>query len=483
MENVDLSESKSIVPLSQELEKSIQGFNEPLAKYLIDIGLPTQNVLYPISERKNVIVALKEALSIIPLDEREKAFYLTKFTVAISVGLFDGALNYLWDETIKALRKLAIKFDLEYFYSVSEKVSARNKNLTLPEDIDKIGDHDLLETARRIGLLSEVNYNRFEHVNYMRNHASAAHPNENEIDGFEILGWLRICLRHAILAEPDHSVITIKKLLENIRTVDIPPTDVTLITSDLIKQPIERIDDFLWTIFGMFTDPRQMLITKNNIQLLAKAVWDASTDDRKYEIGSKYGVFRKNLDVARKEASQQFLDIVDGNKYKDEDSLAGELLEKLEILKSVHFGWNNFYNEWPHAKAIYDSLPRTGTLPRAARKTFVKVITMCYIGNGLGYREGVDETAVRFYEYYICSFTENEIIDFLTLMNDPEYITALTREKPDKRIRKLSVILKAKSSNLYIQKALEIIEKGPQYKLDQVKGITDFQKNISYLVK
>ncbi len=97
------------------MEKSIDGFNEPLALYLKDLGLPTDDVLYPIEDRKQVINALSDAISILPIEQREKSYYLTKFTVAIAVGLFDGALNYLWNETIAALRRLVLKFDLSYF--------------------------------------------------------------------------------------------------------------------------------------------------------------------------------------------------------------------------------------------------------------------------------------------------------------------------------------------------------------------------------
>lgn len=46
------------------------------------------------------------------MEERQRAYYLTKFTVAIAVGLFDGALNYLWDETISSLRRLVSRVDL-----------------------------------------------------------------------------------------------------------------------------------------------------------------------------------------------------------------------------------------------------------------------------------------------------------------------------------------------------------------------------------
>jgi len=238
MENEDGNQKQQmIVKHSAELEKSIAGFNAPLADFLNELKLPVDNILYPISERKKVINALDEALQVLSIPEREKAFYLTKFTVAVAVGLFDGALNYLWNETIQAIRTLIINFDLEYFFSVAEKVSSRNKSLNTEEDVEQISDHDLLEAARRIGLLSDVNHKRLDHINYMRNHLSAAHPNENEIDGFEILGWLSNCLKYAITAKPDHSTVSVKRLLENIRTIVVPTTDVPVIITDIARLP------------------------------------------------------------------------------------------------------------------------------------------------------------------------------------------------------------------------------------------------------
>lgn len=477
------SKDLRLVPISVELERSIHSLNEPLSNYLEDLGLPTENVLYSISERKKVIDALKDALAVLPINSRAKAYYLTKFTVAITVGLFDGALSYLWDETISALRKLVLKFDLEYFFSVAETVGSRYKGLSSSEDLDEIGEHDLLDTIRRIGLISDVNYRRLDHVNYMRNHASAAHPNDNEIDGFEILDWLSICLKHAITAEPDHSVISLKRLLDNIRTKTIPSNDFSVIGSDIVKQPRERIDDFLWTLFGMYTDPRQTSLTKANITNLCKYVWDASTEDRKYEIGSKFGIFRKNGDVPRKEAANEFLTIVRGQKYKDEDSLAGELIEKLNVLKSVHYGWDNFYNEYPHALMLNESLPQSGNVPRAARSLWVKVICTCYVGNGHGYREGVDESALIYYKKFVENFTEAEVVDFLHLMTDIEFTLTLSRNKPDQRIRQLAHILKSNTANVHVQRALDSIINGPQSKLDHLCNTKDFKQALEFIPK
>jgi len=165
------------------VENSIAEFNQPLSNLLTHIGLPTENVLQPIEERRKVIFSLESALEILPYDQRQKAYYLSKFTVAVTVGLFDGALAFLWDETIKALRNLIVKFDLEYFYSVAGELASRYKKLNGQEDLEAISDYDLLEICRRIGLINDVNFKRLEYVNYFRNHASSAHPNENEISG------------------------------------------------------------------------------------------------------------------------------------------------------------------------------------------------------------------------------------------------------------------------------------------------------------
>lgn len=463
------------------LVSPIGELNTQLESYLVDVGLPTADVVASIQERKKVIGQLADALSLLSAPDRANAYYLSRFTIAIAAGLFDGALNYLWDETVSALRRQVIAFDIQYFYSVAEKISSRYKGLSKPEDIDQIGEHDLLEGCRRIGLVSDVNYQRLEHVNYMRNHASAAHPNENEIDGFEMLGWLTVCLKHAITAEPDHSLISIKQLLQNIRNVAIPSCDYSAIGSDLIKQPQERLDDFLWTIFGLYLDDKATQVVRDNVDGIAPIVWGAATDDRKYEIGARFGTLRKNGEVEKKKTCQKFLEVVDGLAYKDEDSLAGELIEKLENLYRAHFGSNNFYNEYPHTKALDDSLPATGKIPRAARALWVKVISICYVGNGHGYREGVDEAALPYYIRYVDNFTEAEAVEFIKLFSEPEFSSPLARSTPDKRVRKLAAVLQAKHTNVHLQRCLQLVADAPAKTLYGLANTSGYKNSIIHL--
>ncbi|MDL5024695.1 hypothetical protein P9181_07390 [Bacillus velezensis] len=173
-------------------------------------------------------------------------------------------------------------------------------------------------------------------------------------------------------------------MLENVRINTIPEDDFKLIGQDLAKQPQERIDNFILPIYELYCDPRQKQSVKTNIEHLAPFVWINATKETKFRIGAKFDVYRNNGETERKESTQKFLELVEGLVYKGEE-LAAELIEKIQNLRTVHFEWNNFYNEYPHAKSISDSLPK-GEIPSAARKLFVKVIIICLVGNGMGRR-------------------------------------------------------------------------------------------------
>lgn len=186
-------------------------------------------------------------------------------------------------------------------------------------------------------------------------------------------------------------------------------------------------------------------------------------------------MLRKNGEVSKKEECQKFLEVVGGLAYKDEDSLAGELIEKLENLYRAHFNGNNFYNEYPHAKALTDSLPATGKVPRASRAMWVKVISICYVGNGHGYYNGVDEQALPYYQTYVNNFTESEAVEFIKLFHEPEFTSPLVRTVPDKRVRELAAILKAKHANVHLQRALDLVITAPTKTLYGLHNTTDFK--------
>jgi hypothetical protein len=455
----------------------------PLAGFLGSLGLPTDGVLVEFGERRFVLQSLQQTLEILPYSEREKAYYLSKFSVSVAVGLFDAALNFLWDETILALRRLAASIDLSYFFDTAEKRESHRAKLQTEEDLRALEDLTLIDTCTRVDLLTDVNRERLRHVNYMRNHASAAHSNQSDLTGQEMVAWLSNCLRYAITAKPDHAVIATKQLLTNIRDTPIPKKDVPVIASDLEKFTPERIDDLLWTLFGIYVDPGQKPDCRTNVANLAPYVWALASEDRKFQVGARHEHFIKQGDQQRKTFADEFLGHVDGQQYRSEDVLAGELLDKLRSLNAAHNGMNNFYNEWPHAASLASSLPVSGVVPRAAHVEWVKVITKCHIGNGHGYREGVDSTADGHYQRYIAGFSEAEVVQFLKLFEDSDFTVDFGSPKADQRARALATALREKTKNILVRRAIDVLLAQTEGTLRKLPIATKFQEAVKSLPK
>lgn len=129
-----------------KISQIIQDSNNMYLFFLEKVGLPTDNILSSLDERKIAISNLPFVIDKMNNELIGKSYYLSKFFVAVSTGLFDAALNYLWDETIKQLRIRVTNGDIKYFYDliISDE---RRRQFTSPEDLSKLDDFDLIKGA------------------------------------------------------------------------------------------------------------------------------------------------------------------------------------------------------------------------------------------------------------------------------------------------------------------------------------------------
>lgn len=446
-----------LTTIKSEVQSSISDFNEPFTNYLVNLGLPVEGILAPIEERKIVINSIESEIQKIEPENRKLAIYLTRFLSSVAAGLFDGAVTYLWNETTKSLRKMITNFDLDYFLKVSSELNSRYKSLKTEEDLSQISEFDLLHACNRMGLITDHVFEVFKFINYMRNHSSAAHPNDSEIGAFDLLSWLNNCIKYAINATPNEEAVKLKQLLYNIRMNDIPDSDFSYIGENLAELPTIMVEDFLSTIFGMFTDPNIATNVSSNIKGIAKYAWHLSSETKKHSIGEKYGYFRKNGDVTRKDSANEFLLIVDGLSYKDEDTIAQEIRDSLANLMSTHNSINNFYNEAPWARQLQSLIPTSGKIPQSVLIDWVKTIVICYSGNGLGYREGVDEEALPYYKEFIKNFDNKALVCLLNLMDDPILLMDLDTIKANRRFKKLCSAYSSHCKNAFISDALNYL--------------------------
>ncbi|MCE7060811.1 hypothetical protein [Dyadobacter sp. CY343] len=380
-----MEESNDKLRISQAKNYDIQlrDFENGLVNFLSQHNLPSDGIFVNVPERLNVFRNLDGVIEQINIKEKEQSLYLSKFIAAVASGLFDAALNYLWDETILQIRKRVVQYDLEYFYD-NAVTGERRKRLRDEEDLNKVDDYDLIKGAKEIGLISELGFKHLEYINYMRNWASAAHPNQSEITGLQLISWLETCVKEVISLPISNITIQIKQLLTGIKSSTILDQDAQEIAVFFTNLTQEQINNLVSGFFGIYTKPDTDSQTLQNINKLLPLAWGRVDEDSKNTFGLKYGNFVANNYQHEKKLAREFLQLVNAEGYIPDDLRVVEIETAINNLLSAHHGFNNFYNEPSFAKQLNRILGEPPKVPKALGKKYVLSLVEVFLTNGNG---------------------------------------------------------------------------------------------------
>ncbi|WP_053220035.1 hypothetical protein [Virgibacillus senegalensis] len=288
-----------VTPTS-EVASSVDSFSNGLTKYLEQLNLPSENVLVNPDERMDVIENLPRVVSRLTPERKRDSMYISKFVAACGAGLFDAALNFLWNETVINLRNKVIRFDMDYFLNSIITDTKRRQSFKTEDDLKKLDEWELIKGCKDTGIITEIGYKHLDYIRDMRNHASAAHPNHNDLDGFQLTSWLQTCIKEVLGKEPEGPVLEVKRLLNNLRSNELSNDDIPPIKSNIEILPTDLVDSTIRAVFGMYADPNLDEKIRNNLKLVAPSLWDNCSNDSKNNLGLKYAVFSANADVDRK---------------------------------------------------------------------------------------------------------------------------------------------------------------------------------------
>lgn len=367
----------------QSYDVQLRGFEGGLVQFLEQHNLPFERIFVGVPERLNVFKNLEGVIAQIEPKEKQQSLYLSKFIAGVASGLFDAALNYLWDETILQIRKRVVQYDLEYFYDNAVSGEKR-KRLKDENDLTKIDDYDLIKGAKEIGLISELGFKHLEYINYMRNWASAAHPNQNEITGLQLISWLETCVKEVISLPISKITIQIKQLLAGIKTSNISDQEAQEIAVFFTNLTQEQINNLASGFFGIYIKPDTDSQTLQNINKLLPLIWNRVDEDTKNTFGLKYGTYVANNFQHEKKLSREFLQIVNGEGYIPDDLRIVEIETAIDNLLSSHRGFNNFYNEPSFARQLKRIVGEPPKVPKAISKKYVLSLVDVFLTNGNG---------------------------------------------------------------------------------------------------
>ncbi|WP_438491000.1 hypothetical protein [Paenibacillus sp. IHBB 3054] len=474
---------KDLIPLVKadvvSISSEVDSFSLGLTRYLEYLGLPTSNVLVVPEERQVVVNNLPTIVTRLSPETKAESMYISKFIAACGAGLFDAALNFLWNETVINLRSKVVRFDLDYFLGSIINDPKRRATFKSEADLPKLDDWELIKGCKDTGIITDIGFKHLDYIRDMRNHASAAHPNHNDLDGLQLSSWLQTCIREVLGKEPEGPVLEVRRLLQNLRANQLTSADIPPIASNIRQLPEELITSTIRTVFGMFVDPELQTNIRNNLTLITPCLWNYSNKQSKHDIGLKYAIFSANADLPRKKLAYDFLTIVEGLTYLPAEQIVVEMEEVIESLLTAHNGWNNFYNEPVHARSLLRYIPDTGVVPIPISEHYVKVVVMCRIGNG----HGVSGSALEYYEEMIGRFTEYQIMEFINLLFNSDIRSRLQFSLCAENFKALAERFSLTAVDIHVKNMLIHISKSSRNAIPNLvieAKFTELYKNIAW---
>jgi hypothetical protein len=391
-------------------------FESVIQSMLVHLGLPTDRLFVSLNERRSVVSNVGNVLEELDPAIRRESHYVSKMVAAATVGLFDAALNYLWDELVSALRSRVAGFDLAYFFDIAAgNNSDLRKSLKSDNDLPNIDDARLLRVSLEIGLITDVGYARLDHIRFMRNHASAAHPNQNQLTGLELVTFLQLCIREVINTPADTVTANTGRLLANIKREPLDKTKVEAAAAFFGQLPNVRVDTLANGLFGLYTAPDPHPIVADNVRLLWARLWPFIGEATRGSYGLRHARAIASAETAFATAARELIDLVNGTSYLTSEIRAVDMSDALDILCSAHHGMNNFYTESAPARRVLDLAGEKGDVPEIVRDRYVRLAIECFLGNGYGVSTG----ALPLYELMIARFSSSDASIVIRLFLDP----------------------------------------------------------------
>lgn len=393
--------------MSDLIEKNIHtDLIDPQAQRVVDfleqIGLPSDNIIAEQSERAIIGQNLPSYIESLPTEIRQDARYLSKFVVGAGFGLFDYSLNAIWNEVVIDLRKKAIAYGIDIFFDSAVGGKAREFYKT-DEDLASLKDAVLLDTCRKLELISDTTYKKLKHILDMRNDIGISHPTNYTINAFELLGWLQTCIQDVLNDRPTEAALQVQAFIKNLKTYTSPidPATQKTIQNKVAELASHHLASIIRTTFGIYVAPETDPQVRKNISIISPSIWKNCQDEPKFKLGIILEGYNTNLHKEKYELGEQFFQVVGGNPYRSPSERAVIVDTLLDQLLEKHNGWDNFHHEAPVADSISSYVQeQNDILPNNAEK-LVKVVLTCRIGRGVTYCNGVSPRGKGYYDHLL----------------------------------------------------------------------------------
>lgn len=393
------------------------------------LGIP-RDVLASDDDIHHAWHGLPRELKEIPHDLRGEL--IARMCVAVSTGLFDGAMNYAWNAAILQLRQKVLNFGLPIVAQIIQQ-DFEEKHLV------ELQDSRLLELCLKLNLVNEDGFFFLDQCRDIRNNFSAAHPTIGSVNDREFITFLNRCVRYALADSSSPRGVDISQFISALKGHRFTANQLGVWIERLRETHDAQRQALTGMVHGVYCDPNSSEPSRLNALDVSMALKDSFTAATRADLINRHNEYAAKGDEQRHAASLQFFERLGALRLLNESEQHGVFFRASERLWNVHNGMNNFYNETPFAERLLE-LSSQGAVPETTREYYVHTVVCCYIGNGYG----VSWAAAPSYEKMIRAFSPREVATMVQLAQNESNVlgwrVAHNRSCRDRFVQALGLI-------------------------------------------
>lgn len=392
----------------------MQSFNLPR-----EIIASDEEILYAWKELPREIMR-------IPIELRDE--FIVRMCVATSVGLFDGAINYVWNAVIVTLKKKVHNFGLAL---VAQTLNKKFDD----EDLDNYMDAELLELCYKLQILSEDGYFFLNQCRDIRNNFSTAHPSMARIDDRELINFISRCCKYGITTDYSMQGVNVSDFLSSITGRKLDEDELSIWEQKLIETFPAQRQLLIPMLMGIYCDPDSSEVKRLNAFKICVLIKDFIDETTKSSMIDQYNKYFINGENAKRDMSIRLfekLNMLDLLNSSEQHSIVKQACKNL---LNAHLGYNNFYTEPPFAQRLLEITSNIKT-PETIQQEYVYTVLMGYVGNPYG----VSNAAIEYYEEMIYNFSPMEITHLINLLKSKTLFSEKIRNHPECKRRYIKAL-------------------------------------------
>jgi len=358
------------------------------------LGIP-RNALASAEEIEYAWRDLPRELREIPVALRGEL--IARMCVAVSTGLFDGAMNYIWNAAILHLRDKIRVFGLPVVAQIRQN-DFEEKHLL------ELQDSRLLELCLKLNIVDEDGFFFLDQCRDVRNNFSAAHPTLGKVNDREFTTFLNRCVRYALADSASPRGVDIGAFISAVKGPRFNSNQCSIWVQRLTGTHDAQRQMLINMVHGIYCDPNTPEQARLNSLDICGGLITTFTASIKSELINSHTEYVAKGYQDKHTASLQFFEKLGLLGLLNESEQHHVFSRAVGRLWDVHNGMNNFYNEPAFAERLLE-LSLQGAVPETVQEEYVQTVGCCRIGNGYG----ISNAAVEYYDQMIQNFSPREI--------------------------------------------------------------------------